>query len=304
MGSMGAWPGRLVRFAPVLGFLVALVFPLLSATAEAVPSAPTPMPAYPQHIRWVPAPTSRPAPVLVALHGMGDRGSAFTQSMLSRARAEGWVLVAPTITYGDWRNPTAVASEDVRLVRQLREWIEQLPRDTGLAVEPRVMLYGFSRGAQLAHRFTLVYPELVRAAVVLGAGTYTLPLESAPIEGKLAPLTWPFGCADFRALFGRKLNLDALRSVPFLVGVGELDNNPADLPRQWDRYEGSNRVERAQAFARALASLGVPTRFIVFPRTGHAPGGLQRSVGLDYLSRLVYRDEEPDPPFDRPLGRM
>jgi pimeloyl-ACP methyl ester carboxylesterase len=221
--------------------------------------------------------------------------------MLARAQAEGWVLIAPTLQYGDWRNPTAVAGEDVTLVEQLRKWIERLPKDTGINVESKAMMYGFSRGAQLAHRFTLVHPELVRTAVILGAGTYTLPLEAIELNGAKAALTWPYGCADFATRFGRKLNPDQLKTVPFLVGVGELDNNPADLPRQWDQYEGTNRVERARAFALALSNIGVPTRFMVFPRHGHAVGGIQRTAALDYLSVVLYRDDEPNPPFDRPI---
>src|ERR1051326_5336310 len=43
--------------------------------------------------------------VLVALHGMGGNGPDFAAPLAAQADANGWLIVAPTISYGDWTNP-------------------------------------------------------------------------------------------------------------------------------------------------------------------------------------------------------
>lgn len=283
------------RLLPAVALLTALLAPLTHSAAEA------PAPAAPVYVRYVPPARPRPVQVLVALHGFGDRGEVFSNPLVSSAREEGWVLVAPTFQYGDWRNPTEVAREDTQFVETLRDLIARLPDELGVPVQPRVLLYGFSRGAQLAHRFTLVHPDLVQGVALLSAGTYTLPLENLELEDGWTRLAWPYGCSDFLERFGRKLNLAQLRTVPFMVGVGELDNNPTDLPRQWDRFEGRDRVERARAFANALVRLQVPVRFLTFPREGHASAGLPSRLAMDFLTRLIHLEDEPDPRYDRAL---
>ncbi len=45
---------------------------------------------------------------------------------------------------------------------------------TGIALEPRVRLYSFSRDAQMAHHFGMVYPEEAAGVATLSAGSYTL----------------------------------------------------------------------------------------------------------------------------------
>src|SRR5690349_10134525 len=51
---------------------------------------------------------TEPLQVVVALHGMGGNGADFGNSLVSQADAHGWLLVAPTINYGDWTNPDQI----------------------------------------------------------------------------------------------------------------------------------------------------------------------------------------------------
>jgi len=84
--------------------------------------------------------------------------------------------VVPELSYGDWRQIEAVRLDD----RSQFPWI-RLPhpchshrnRDHD---RPRVLLYGFSRGAQVAHRFAMMYHECTGAAV-MGAGDLHPPVE-------------------------------------------------------------------------------------------------------------------------------
>ena len=59
---------------------------------------------------------AQPLRVLVALHGIGGDGAAFANDLTAVADQHAWVLVAPTITYGDWMDPVQVAHEDAALI--------------------------------------------------------------------------------------------------------------------------------------------------------------------------------------------
>ena len=68
---------------------------------------------------------------------------------------------------------------------------------------------------------------------------------------------------------GRAFDSARFGSVQFWVGVGGQDNNPADVPRQWDPYEGNTRVQRAQAFEAAMQQLGAAASLHVFGSARH-----------------------------------
>lgn len=222
-----------------------------------------------------------PARVLVALHGMGESGPVFAAPLLAQAELDGMVVVAPSFAYGDW-TALSVAQEDLQLSEQILSLLDILPSETdGVPVSTgRVQLMGFSRGAQLAHRFALAHPERTNEVAVFSAGTYTLPDRS---QRKILP----FGTANLQAYLGHPLDLDALRQVHFLVGVGLLDANPGDLPRTWDPYEGSTRVQRASAFVGALQADGIPAELHVFAGVGHDLSIEMIAQGLAFLDEAT-----------------
>jgi predicted esterase len=225
--------------------------------------------------------------VLVALHGMGGRGSEFCQALLSRTDRERWIVVAPTFAYGDWRDPNQVMREESsRFIPKLHEFLEELPARTGLSIEPKAAFLGFSRGAQLAQRFAMVYPEQTLGVAALSAGTYTLPLSQTEVDGHAVTLRYPFGTADIGERFGRQFDPTALRGIPFWIGVGAEDRNPADLPRQWDPYLGTNRVARAEAFAQRLREGGTPVQLALVPGVGHSITEEMDTRALDFIAGL------------------
>ncbi len=209
----------------------------------------------------------QPVQVLLALHGMGGNGEDFVRDLAGDADRNHWLIVAPTIDYGDWRDPGQVADEDPALMGWLASYLDELPSLTGLSVRRRAFVLGFSRGAQLAHRFALFYPEKVTAVASVSAGTYTVPLARSDL-GK--PMMFPFGVGDLPSYVGRPLDRVELRNVQFWVAVGGDDTSPADLPRQWDAYIGDTRVRRAQAFQSALQKIGERSVLTLYRGTKHA----------------------------------
>ncbi|HLY66247.1 MAG TPA: hypothetical protein VKU60_11990, partial [Chloroflexota bacterium] len=100
-------------------------------------------------------------------------------------------------------------------------------------------------------------------------------------------LPLPFGTADMADWLGHGVDLSQLRSVSFWLGVGARDNDPSDLPRQWDAILGSTRVARAQAFDRALQRIQVPVELQVFPRTRHQLTAAMAAAAGAFLSRAA-----------------
>ena len=235
-----------------------------------------------------------PLQVFVALHGMGGNGQSFGESLAEQADRYGWLLVAPTIQFGDWRDPMQVATEDPVIINALATYLEQLPQLTGLNTTRRVLFLGHSRGAQLAHRFAEFRPDKTLAVAAVAAGTYTLPLAVGPLGNGLP---FPFGIVDLQRYGGRPFDPVRFGTVPFWVAVGGEDNSPTDVPRQWDAAQGTTRVQRARAFEAAMRQLGADVVLRVFRGTKHELTPEMRSAACAFLSRADVQSV----PFGAPL---
>lgn len=235
----------------------------------------------------------QPLRVFLALHGMGNRGDAFSQNLIKIADANNWVLVAPTFPYGDYLNLEQLRQDDIQLSRRLLDTLDALPQRLNMKLYRQVLIYGFSRGAQLGHRFTYFYPERVKSVAVLSAGAYTMPTEQVTSRGTPTVVPFPYGVGDLQECVGKPINWQALRRVSFWVGVGERDNHPQDVARAFDPYGGRTRVERAQSFKQALQSIGIKVHLVVFPNVSHEITPEMRGYALQFL-----RDEELANPLD------
>jgi pimeloyl-ACP methyl ester carboxylesterase len=237
-------------------------------------------------------PVGSPVQVLVALHGMGGNGEQFAANLFREADRNHWLVVAPTIDYGDWTDPAQIAREDPRLIRWLAGFLDHLADYVGVPVKPRVLLLGHSRGAQLAHRFAFFEPQRVLAVAALAAGTYTLPMERGP-QGTL--MRFPFGMADLSSIAGHAFSrMLVVEDTDFWLGVGTEDNNPADLPRAWDQYQGTTRVQRALSFQAALHNLGARSVLVAFRGEKHALSLEMASSASSFLRALDLANADPD----------
>ncbi len=221
--------------------------------------------------------------VLVALHGFGGNGPSFGREFVEEADRRGWVLVAPTFHYRDIADPDKIRQDDVTFAPRLKALLDELPVRTGLAVAKRAHLFGFSRGAQMAHRFALFYPKQVSGVASLAAGTYTLPMRTLRVADVDTSLPLPYGLADVEQQIGSPGSESDLRAVSFWVAVGGRDNRVADVPRSWDALVGKDRVERATEYSRILTRFGAATELAVFPDAGHEVTPAMRKAGCKYL---------------------
>lgn len=229
----------------------------------------------------------QPLRVLFVLHGIGSRGDTFSQNLVDEADRNYWLLVAPTMPYRDYMDPANLLKEDVRFSGLLTDMLDNLPKKLGMKLRKHALIYGFSRGAQLAHRFTIFYPERVESIAAISAGSYTLPSDHRNNDQSAPLIQMPYGVGDLEKYVGHSLNRDLLKQVSFLLEVGGRDIEPDEVPRQFDTYVGKNRVARATAFQYALVSVGIQSRLIIFPDAGHEITLEMRKTALQFL-----RDEE------------
>lgn len=226
----------------------------------------------------------RPLTLLVAIRGMGDRPEDFATGFAPRAEANGWILIVPRFNYGDWKQIETLRADDRANLAWLNSLLDVLPGQIPFPIRNKILIYGFSRGAQSAHRFALMHPERVLATASMSAGTYTLPVATTTPSGK-APLDFPLGVADLDRYCGGPFDPADVRHVAFWIGVGEKDNSPGDVPQSWDQYIGSTRVERARTFAKAMANLGAPVQLEIIPRLGHGESARSRARALAFLKQ-------------------
>ncbi|MFN4018902.1 MAG: hypothetical protein ACK4IC_00100 [Erythrobacter sp.] len=196
-------------------------------------------------------------PVLVAVHGI-SRNAAEIAMRFSRHPAYAQTsIIAPLFTkegFGQYQQlqtrKEGQTRADIALLGLLDQLAEEHDIDTA-----RVHLFGFSGGAQMAHRFAMYHPERVARLCVVSAGWYAMPDPA---------LAWPYGIGDGA---GAPLVGSGFLDIPTTVIVGNRDTRVDASVRQDPEIverQGRNRLRRARCYVRAVAAyaetLGKPVR--------------------------------------------
>jgi pimeloyl-ACP methyl ester carboxylesterase len=216
---------------------------------------------------WIAQP-DRPAPAappLVAVHGIRRDARAQAALFGPRAAALGRVVVAPVFDAERWPRYQRLGGGADRALLALLQRLRSL----GRLPAGRVELFGFSGGAQFAHRFALLHPGALSRLCVACAGWYTFP------DAEAYPLG--LGGDSTRAARMRERIDDFLR-LPIDVCVGALDTRRDRHTRRGatiDAQQGRHRRERASRWSEALAIEAAVrghlprVRLAVLPGCGH-----------------------------------
>jgi len=205
-----------------------------------------------EYFVYVPAQGGRDAPLFVAVHGI-SRNALEHATLLSRYADEyGVVLLAPHFTEernDDYQRLGRAGRSARRADVVLDDLVAEVASMTGAAAD-KIYLFGFSGGAQFAHRYAMAHPERVARAVVAAPGWYTFPDETVP---------YPYGIgasADFQDV---RFDPDRFLRVPMAVVVGERDVTNQSLRRnpEVDRQQGVTRLERAKNWVAAMRAAAV-----------------------------------------------
>lgn len=221
-------------------------------------------------VRGTQGAASQTALPLVALHGISRNARALWHAFGPLAEAQGRALLVPHFAQNHWPRFQQIgrARPDLALLDLLQQ--------AGLCGK-RVDLFGFSGGAQLAHRFAMLYPHRVGTLHLAAPGWYTLPDTG---------VTWPQGLGacphqrlrSFDAASLSRLQLSHYLSLRVRLWVGALDIQRDSSLRQTadlDASQGKTRIARAEryaeAFDRAARAMGITPdiTLTVLPGCGH-----------------------------------
>ncbi len=247
----------------------------------------------PAYWALVPPVSREPCTVVLAMHGLGQRGETIGEPLAGAASSRNWLVVAPTIDYGDWTDPARLAATEPRVMRQALDAVDHARRTLGVDTDTPLLAIGFSRGAQTVARLGVLEPARFLAVAAASGGAYTLPTGTAPdTAGRLVAAPFPFGVGNALGTIGRFVDPEAIAGVRFWVGVGANDTSEADLPRQWDPFLGRNRVERATRFANAVRRVGAVVQLTIVPATGHefTPATISSAVNFLRAAEIAAAD--------------
>lgn len=242
-----------------------------------------------QYYAVIPDRIHKDAVPLVAVHGISRNAAELALRLGEMAQAAGTPVIAPLFereTFGMYQqvcDPAGAAPCD----EALSEILDDAGRRFGFN-GAQFDLFGFSGGAQFAHRYAMLHPARVRHCIAVAAGWYTMP------DGASA---WPLGLADAP----RPVDLSVLVRVRFDTIVGALDRRQDKALRrspEIDAVQGTHRLQRARRWHHAMRKAGFHGSLTVIPNLSHAFGdavhlGLVPLV-LHLLATHRAHHEEPE----------
>lgn len=134
--------------------------------------------------------------------------------------------------------------------------------------QTQFLMFGFSGGAQFAHRYAYVCPFGLIGLIVAAPGSVTLPTGA---------MTWWPGLDKMEAMIGHTLAQDAMAETKVSVLVGEDDlsgdliDRPAGTPYGHPDFSraGDTRVERAIRLHEAYLEVGIQSTCHILPGVSH-----------------------------------
>jgi pimeloyl-ACP methyl ester carboxylesterase len=199
------------------------------------------------YFAYVPRSAKPGAPLFLCVHGITRNAAEQAIRFRDIAETYGAVLVAPLFTttahrmYQQFGASVRGPRSDKALLTVIED-IAQLTSCDGA----RVHLFGFSGGAQFAHRFAMAYPDKVSRLVIAAAGWYTLPTQKRP---------FPWGLRARSHIADLTFDPDQFLRIPTKVLVGSRDSLRDESLRQsprLDKTQGRTRIDRARRWVNRM----------------------------------------------------
>lgn len=199
-----------------------------------------------EYYLYVPHSARPGAPVLVSLHGISRNAREHALVFGPLCEEYGVVMLVPIFTQDLHKDYQRLGRKGRgnRIDLLLHRFLTEVAFLSGADVT-RVYLFGFSAGAQLAHRYTLAHPHRVARAIVAAGGWYTFPDRKQ---------RFPYGIRPVRALEGVTFNPEEFLRVPIEVLIGK-DDTLLQNVRSTERtiaQQGRTRLDRARNWVAAM----------------------------------------------------
>ena len=238
-----------------------------------------------EYIVYVPEGDAVPRQLLVCLHGISRNAHEHATVFGELCDRHDAVMLVPIFTEDLHKDYQRLGRQGRgnRIDLLLHEFYREVGLLTGVDTST-VSMFGFSAGAQLAHRYMMAHPHRVDRVAVAAAGWYSFPDHKQ---------RFPYGIRPVRTLEGITFNPEEFLRVPTHVLVGALDTSTRNL-RSTDRtnaQQGTTRLDRARNWVRAMCdaaetfSLEPQVTLDEVAGVGHSfgkfceQGGLVRRVG-------------------------
>jgi pimeloyl-ACP methyl ester carboxylesterase len=240
---------------------------------------------------YQPPKSRRPTGLLISVHGVSRNAWEHVRKWAPFAGKFGFQVLAPVFSrqhYAGYQR-LAASRDGADPARQLLELLAILKLDGWLCSGP-VILFGFSAGAQFAHRFLMAYPGVAHGAILASAGWWTFPDVARP---------FPSGIGNPSDASGIQVRLQDFLRLPILITVGSRDvyrDKQLRHDPKIDAEQGFNRLERAirwfDALGVAAKAQGVRAdlRFQVVPNASHSfaecmIAGLDK-IGIEFAAAV------------------
>jgi len=210
--------------------------------------------------------------VMVCVHGISRNAKEQLIAFRQQASEADYILVAPYFSKKHYRGYQRLEAGSAGYTSA--EALNKILYDVGqrFGIDTRKFaLFGYSGGAQFAHRYAMLSPERIDKLIITSAGWYTFPDKQQK---------YPYGLKSTQSFpVDLSANLAAFLKLKIRTLVGELDNvdDPGlNRSQQISRQQGYHRLERAKRWVCALQNacheLGVVSdlHFITIKGCGHS----------------------------------
>lgn len=231
--------------------------------------------------------------ICVYVHGTYRDAAFYRDQLMDFAVRNQVLLVCPLfpaglIEPGDVDNYKLLRFHEIRYDQILLGMLDEISQRYAVPCE-RFMLGGFSGGAQFAHRFAYFHGGRLSALSLAAPGRVTLLDES---------LDWWSGVRDAERLFGRAMDIAALRALPIQLLLGENDDDDitiADDDPGWTpgaNLAGATRRERLESLFKQYQRLGCDATLEIVDGCGHEWPPLRESTIRFFEVSFTCADED------------
>lgn len=211
-------------------------------------------------------------PLLVAVHGTGRMMSLYRDSFADFAERHRAIVLAPLFPAGitgpdDLSSYKMLRRSDIAYDQVLLSMVGEMRARYRIRGD-RFALFGFSGGGHFTHRFLYLHPERLWAASIGAPGVVTL-LDSEH--------DFWVGVRNFESVFGKPIDLEAMRRVPVQMVVGAKDTETWEITITPEStlwmpgadLAGENRQHRLLALKASFEKHGIAVRHDVIADTAH-----------------------------------
>lgn len=228
-------------------------------------------------------------PLVVVVHGTERGMTTYRDHFADLAEETGAIVLAPLFPAG-MTVPGELSS--YKMIREGGICYDTVLLGMVAEIEERYRiagggfcLYGFSGGGHFAHRFFYLHPERLRAVSIGAPGVVSLLDPERP---------WWVGVGGFEQVFGKALDLEAMRRVPVHMVIGGDDTQTWEITLEpghgwWmedANVAGANRQDRMAALKASFEAHGIAVEQDVVAGAAHSGGAVIGPV-KDFFRRVL-----------------